>query len=415
MQVVIVAGTDTILVGGEDRLIADVLVGGLSLLGRAIRAAQIAGADRVLVVGPDRLREAALRDRWLRVPVEWRACELPFARSVEALVGAKDALEPRFSAACADRVLSPALLPLGARDGDDCLVAVESDTSPVSVIGCSTEVLERRRDLSLDAAARDLLATGAGRALPVSAHTPALRIRSDEERRAAHRRLFAGLKKPLGHDADGIVAYYLNRRISSWMSRALVHTPVTPNQVSAIAMILGLVAAALAATGVWAWMVAAGVILQSASVIDGVDGEIARLKLCMSKSGEWFDTVCDDVTSIAFFAGVGHACHLRGAPWALASTVVGAASWIALDALLYRDLLRAGHASHNQNPWVPPSGRLSRAVVLAIAYAGKRDLYTLILLVLLVLDLPAAAFAMMLAGVVAALAALVLEKLRSHS
>ncbi len=107
------------------------------------------------------------------------------------------------------------------------------------------------------------------------------------------------------HDAgrkatDGPVARHLNRPISRWMTRYLVRTPVTPNQVSvfswalsAIAAALSAIAAALFAVGGSPALAAGGIVAQLASIIDGCDGEIARLKRSPSDFGGWFDAILD--------------------------------------------------------------------------------------------------------------------------
>jgi hypothetical protein len=322
VQFVILAGTEKVAIRGRDRLVAEVVVGGLSLLGRAARAAPDAGADRLLVLAPARLCDAVRRDGRIRIPVDCRPTEDPR----QILVSVREELDERFWIAPADRVVSPGLFPPDAGDGP-CLVTDEGG-APVGTILATRDSLETLAGADL----HELVASGRMRSVAAAPRSPWAPVRSESDWRAARRMLFAALRKPLGHDSDGIVAYTINRPISLSMTRVLVHTPVTPNQVSAAALALGLVAAGLVATGRWPFLVAGGLVLQLASILDGVDGEIARLKPVTSRGGEWFDTVCDDVTSIVFFAGTGLACHARNAAWALPATIAGVAGWIVLDA-----------------------------------------------------------------------------------
>jgi choline kinase/phosphatidylglycerophosphate synthase len=106
---------------------------------------------------------------------------------------------------------------------------------------------------------------------------------------AAEWSLLAQLKKP----ADGPVSRYLNRPLSTRISRLLVKGPVTPNQISLFCFLLSIVAAVVfALEGYWA-LVAGAILAQFASVVDGCDGEVARLKFWESDFGGWFDAVLD--------------------------------------------------------------------------------------------------------------------------
>ena len=69
-------------------------------------------------------------------------------------------------------------------------------------------------------------------------------------------------------------------------------------------LLVGILAGWSAALGSFSGLAAGGVLFQLASILDGVDGEIARARLLHSKTGEWLDTVCDDLTNAIFIFGV---------------------------------------------------------------------------------------------------------------
>lgn len=96
-----------------------------------------------------------------------------------------------------------------------------------------------------------------------------------------------------GKTNDGPVSRHLNRPVSRWLTRYLVRAPVTPNQISLASWVLSCLAAALFAAGGYAALAAGGVIAQIASIMDGCDGEIARLKRIESDFGRWFDAILD--------------------------------------------------------------------------------------------------------------------------
>jgi CDP-L-myo-inositol myo-inositolphosphotransferase len=103
---------------------------------------------------------------------------------------------------------------------------------------------------------------------------------------------------------DGFIARHLNRRISLFLSRLLAKTSATPNQITLVHLFLGILSACLIAfEGYWP-LLFAGILFQLASIIDGCDGELARLKFLGSKLGEWLDTISDEVVYSAFLVGV---------------------------------------------------------------------------------------------------------------
>ncbi len=116
---------------------------------------------------------------------------------------------------------------------------------------------------------------------------------------AAERKLDGWLVK----STDGIFAR-MNRRVSIPISRQLIKTPITPNMVSLFTLGLSLVAGAFFAFGGY-WNCLIGALLGVwGSILDGCDGEVARLKLQVSDFGCWLDTICDYLYYFVTFAGV---------------------------------------------------------------------------------------------------------------
>jgi phosphatidylglycerophosphate synthase len=112
------------------------------------------------------------------------------------------------------------------------------------------------------------------------------------------------LFKRFGKSTDGFVSRYLNRPLSTWVSRRLVRTSVTPNYLtlltaaSAFLMFVVLVRGTLMS-------VAMGCLLYHVtSIVDGFDGEVARAKFLSSRRGASFDTGVDMATNILFIIGL---------------------------------------------------------------------------------------------------------------
>ena len=95
-----------------------------------------------------------------------------------------------------------------------------------------------------------------------------------------------------------------NRRMSLPVSIALIPTPLTANQLSIMLVAIGFYSAWLFSTGHYAAGVVGGFLSLAASVLDGCDGEIARLKYQESALGCWIETFGDYSYYIAIFIGL---------------------------------------------------------------------------------------------------------------
>jgi phosphatidylglycerophosphate synthase len=142
----------------------------------------------------------------------------------------------------------------------------------------------------------------------------------------------------------GLVARHLNKPLSFRITRhVLCHLPFTPNQVTLAAAVVGLVGCALIATGSRLAMVAGFLLAHVQSVLDGCDGELARVRFQQSAIGEWLDTIVDDGLNLAliFSTGVGVA-RLTGSGWPLGLAVATCAMLLTYNAVAYRELVRQG-------------------------------------------------------------------------
>lgn len=122
---------------------------------------------------------------------------------------------------------------------------------------------------------------------------------------------------------DGIVARHLNRKLSIPLTGILAQTGITPNQVSLFTAALCLLSAASFAAGHPVW---GGLLAQIASILDGVDGELARLKFLSSPFGELLDSVLDRYSDGIILMGMSIGAFLASLnPWIL---VLGAAAML---------------------------------------------------------------------------------------
>jgi len=131
----------------------------------------------------------------------------------------------------------------------------------------------------------------------------------------AKRALLQSLSKP---DEDGFVARYLNRPASRRVSEILVRTPISPNGISLLSFAVGIIGAIMFCLGGYIWTILAGLVIQLSSIVDGCDGEVARLRFQSSKFGGWFDTILDRYADTAIVVGVSFGywlAHPHAAVW----------------------------------------------------------------------------------------------------
>ena len=133
--------------------------------------------------------------------------------------------------------------------------------------------------------------------------------------RHAKRALLQGLSKP---DEDGFIARYLNRPLSRRLTEILVRFPIRPNGISLMSFAVSIMGAVMFSLGGYVWTILAGLAIQLASIVDGCDGEVARLKFQSSEFGGWFDTMLDRYADTAIVVGVSFGywlAHPHSAVW----------------------------------------------------------------------------------------------------
>lgn len=124
-------------------------------------------------------------------------------------------------------------------------------------------------------------------------------IITSADRLTAERKLDNWLVKP----TDGRFAR-MNRRISIPISHQLIKFPITPNMVTLFTFGVGLASGFFFACGGY-WNILMGAFLSVwGSILDGCDGEVARIKLQSSDFGCWLDTICDYIYYWVIFAGL---------------------------------------------------------------------------------------------------------------
>lgn len=158
--------------------------------------------------------------------------------------------------------------------------------------------------------------------------------------------LIRGLVK----EADGVVSRHLNRKISTALTRRIANYPIHPNAVTAVVAIIGLSSWPLGWLGTYAGFAAAGFAYWFSAVLDGVDGELSRLKYLGSPLGAWLDTLTDDAVGTAYLIGLygGLATMFPGGIWTVMGWLSVGAFWATVIPRYWLMITKVGSGDHQK-------------------------------------------------------------------
>src|SRR6266545_2581852 len=348
--VILAAGSSSRLGGVPKPLVR---VAGLTLLERAVSTLRRAGVERIVVVG----RAAAARflvamvDHVVTPEAVTRllASRAAFALAVDSKPCHCDIEEATKVRLEGDRVVA-ATRELDDYDAVDAGLAV----CDLAVVAAAERSL-LAGETTWNAVKRHWLAEGGEIAAVDIEGLFWIDVDTLEDVRRAAR-------KP----SDGPVARLLNRGLSWRLSLLLLRAGVSPYAATLLAFVLALLAAgALAAGHEWsAALVGGGLLTQIASIVDGVDGEIARASLRASPAGAFLDSVLDRIADAALLVGLALAAGLDTPTWAaLAGALFGS---------LQVPYVRASYEASFGQPFPPPTHRLGggrdvRLLVVALS------------------------------------------------
>jgi hypothetical protein len=119
-------------------------------------------------------------------------------------------------------------------------------------------------------------------------------------------KMFADYRRSLKMpEAEELLDILLFRPAGYIFVRLIYRTPVTPNQVTLLSMIAGLIAGYDFSFGIAPAYVGAAVWYAVANVLDCADGQLARLQQSGTSLGRIVDGVADYISSTAIFLGIG--------------------------------------------------------------------------------------------------------------
>src|SRR5574337_759416 len=275
--------------GSGEKIPPDTVVAGIPLLRRIVMAASRAGCHEILVVDTGRpgLTRLLAGTRAVLLSPD-KLTEHSYSNRILVLAGN---LLPR-----------PSLLthltgmPLRAETmhiPTDGIAVVETADPPafLSMVGRAHD------DLSLfSALERTYQKTGA-----FIGGGDWVRISNQADLRHAEWWLLRGLIK----DTEGFMSRHFERKISLAVTRRLVRTDITPNQMTAVSVAIGVGGALFFLSSAPAYQLVGALLFLLHSILDGCDGEIARLKYHESRFGGLLDFWGDNAVHSAVFVCIG--------------------------------------------------------------------------------------------------------------
>jgi phosphatidylglycerophosphate synthase len=122
-------------------------------------------------------------------------------------------------------------------------------------------------------------------------------LRSAADIAPAERWLLRSLIKP----TEGFMSRHVERPISLGVTRRLVSTPITPNAMTLISLTIGLASAPFFLSPAPSMQLAGALLFLLHSILDGCDGELARLTFRESRAGALLDFWGDNAVHVAVF------------------------------------------------------------------------------------------------------------------
>jgi len=290
-------------------------VGTLPVLLRAILGAKATKPERIIVVfnrftGPQ-IRQQLHRTRRLPEGIEWIEVAVGITLSSIFRWVTANCDSARVLLVAGDRTYQPALHRIVSEwNSHSGVLELATDNHPAGLFAFSHEAA-----LELAAESESNVVTVPDLHLWIArkaiADSPAFvelrpvdedswqRISLPQDCVVAEQKLDRWLVKP----TDGVFAR-MNRTISIPISRQLIKFPITPNMVSLFTLGVSFAAGASYAAGGYLNTLLGAILSVWASILDGCDGEVARLKLQASDFGCWLETACDYLYYLFIFAGM---------------------------------------------------------------------------------------------------------------
>lgn len=204
-----------------------------------------------------------------------------------------------------------------------------------------------------------------------------VRVTSRGDVRHAEQWLLCGLIK----DTEGFMSKHVERKISLAVTRRLVNTNITPNQMTAVSVAIGILGALFFLSSAPVYQLTGALLFLLHSILDGCDGEIARLKFLESRLGGVLDFWGDNVVHSAVFLciGLGWQAAIE-APFPFIFAISAVVGTLLSAGFVYRQTMRDKTDEGPLFTSVTTSEAPSRLSTIADALARRDFIYLVVIL-----------------------------------
>ena len=255
-----------------------------------------------------------------------------------------------------------------------CIKKIGKDIDNYNVIDtgiflCSPEIFDAleesvsRREYSLSAGNQILSDNGNLKILDITGNFW-VDVDDDVSLKSAKKNLIKGLTKL----TDGPISKFLNRFFSTRISSKLANYNISPNELTIFSFVMALLTALFFYFGnSYTEIVIGGILAQFSSIVDGCDGEIARLKFKFSEFGTWLDRILDRYADGLIIVGITNYCLRTSSNelvWLVGFLALIGTFMNSYSAIPYDEILKNSIISHRN------SFRLGRDIRLFVVFVG---------------------------------------------
>lgn len=169
----------------------------------------------------------------------------------------------------------------------------------------------------------------------------------------------------------------VNRRLSDSLTKIFLKTSITPNQITALSFISGLLALFFFSRGAYIPGIVGALFFQLSHILDNCDGEVARAKHLSSLWGSWFDIAVDGIIHILLFPSIAWGLFREGASQNIFVLSCAASAGILITFVIFmtKRILRQG--KDNSLIYIAPYPIKKRRKILEYLKAGDFSLLVL--------------------------------------
>jgi len=108
-----------------------------------------------------------------------------------------------------------------------------------------------------------------------------------------------------GYDVEELLDIFFYRPMSFLFVKLIYSTDITPNQISIVSMLFGILTGVMFGFGTYQFFIFGALALLISNVLDCADGQLARLKKNGTGIGRIIDGFIDYITGLSIYVGIG--------------------------------------------------------------------------------------------------------------